>query len=381
MELPENLKTAIQNYLSGNATEAEKQLVNDWYYSFSDDSVAIGIEIPADVQDLKELVNQRIKSRLSNTLQIPMATETIVVPMWKKVARASSVAAVLLLIAAGGWLYFTNKPSKELANVQNSSPYKNDIAAPVSNKATLTIDGGNPIVLSDLNNGSLEKAGVAGAFKTGENKLSYDGNATVVVYQTLSNPLGSKPQELSLPDGSMVWLNAGSSIRYPSKFTGAERSVSMTGEAYFEVKHDASQPFRVTAGSQVIEDLGTAFNVKAYKDEPVIKTTLVEGIVKIGNVTLKPGEQLNGSKVITANIAQEIAWKNGQFYFSHNTVESILQQAMRWYDIEVEYQGKVNETFTVNVDRDLPISKLLQYMEKSGGVHFEIEGKKVIVKP
>lgn len=392
MPTKDRIKYLLQAWTSRKASPAEEAELFDWVSQTSHESdvedhirqlvADYSNREPVPAVDWEGLYTQVLSKRDHSPAAQNDETDTLpVIPKWKRIIRAASVAAILILVAAGSWLYFRVTPTENTITVQQNLPYKNDIAAPATNKATLSVEGGKTIVLNEVKNGSLETAGIAGAFKTADNQLSYNGNTTTVVYQTLSNPKFSKPIQLTLPDGSEVWLNAASSIRFPSVFNGTQRIVSMTGEAYFEVKHDALNPFIVNAGTQVIEDLGTAFNVKAYSDEATIKTTLIEGIVKIGNIILEPGEQLDGSKIVKANTALETAWKDGQFYFSKNSVESILQQAARWYDIEVEYQGKVNETFTVNVDRDLPISKLLQFMEKSGGVRFEIEGNKVIVKP
>jgi ferric-dicitrate binding protein FerR (iron transport regulator) len=208
-----------------------------------------------------------------------------------------------------------------------------------------------------------------------------------------------------LPDGSKVWLNAASSIRYPAVFTGNERRVEIQGEAYFEVAHDKTKPFTVhfssgnAPGRQGdVQVLGTHFNVNGYDDDEAVKTTLLEGSVKVVNgqssmvnnqkqttVILKPGEQavLTGNSRFTIDhspdVDQVMSWKNGQFYFSNSDIENIMRQMARWYDVEVEYKTHPKDRYTISLSRNVPVSKLLQFLELSGGVHFKIEGKKVIV--
>jgi transmembrane sensor len=190
-----------------------------------------------------------------------------------------------------------------------------------------------------------------------------------------------------LEDGTGVWLNAASSIKYPTAFTGNERRVEITGEAYFEVAHNADKPFRVTFNEQTVEVLGTHFNINAYADEPAAKTTLLEGKVKLTNkaqsAMLLPGQEAvlvtNGYQVKEADLEQAMAWKNGIFYFDNTDVKTIMRQVARWYNVQVEYEGKVTDyKFAGDLRRNTNLANVLQILEQAG-IHFRMEGRKLIV--
>jgi transmembrane sensor len=221
------------------------------------------------------------------------------------------------------------------------------------------------------------------------------------VYNTIAVPRGGRYQ-LLLPDGSHVWLNAASTLRYPSAFTGAQRRVELDGEAYFEVsslpaspggggEKTARMPFIVQVNGTEVEVLGTHFNIMAYKDEASINTTLLEGAVRVSkddhHQLLKPGQQaqLHPSGAITlvkkADTEKAVAWKNGAFKFDGSDIGTIMRQAARWYDIDVEYKGKVNEEFYGTIGQEMNLSQILSVLEKTGLVHFTIEGRKVTVLP
>jgi ferric-dicitrate binding protein FerR (iron transport regulator) len=199
--------------------------------------------------------------------------------------------------------------------------------------------------------------------------------------------------QLLLPDGSKVWLNSGSSIRFPTAFIGKERVVELKGEAFFDIKENKKMPFIVrTNNSMDIKVLGTQFNVMAYEDEKSINTTLLEGSVQIlketGSTYLEPGQAavLNkGSgkiKVAPADIEDAVAWKNGYFIFSNENIESIMRKVSRWYNVEIEYQGNLNnKDFVGTISRDKNISELLKMLELTGAIHFRIEGRRVTVMP
>ena len=308
---------------------------------------------------------------LNNIKQIPV----------KRIWRFPWVAAasILLIISLGTYFAFFNKTVKpvELANLETR--FKNDIN-PEKGGATLTLTDGTIIQLDSAADGTLVK-------NTAEKIVKKDGQllyaeADIPSYNTVATDKG-KNYHLTLADGTQVWLDALSSIRFPTSFTGAERVVELTGQAYFEVVHNARKPFRVKVGRNIIEDLGTHFNVNAYL--PELKTTLLEGAVKIGSVILKPGEQavLTAGLQLSINnnidIDEVMAWKNGKFHFGGNSMEEIFAQLSRWYDIEVDYSNKIPGTFVAKIDRDVPLSKLLQLFEMTKQVHFKIEGNKVTV--
>lgn len=190
-----------------------------------------------------------------------------------------------------------------------------------------------------------------------------------------------------MQDGTKVWLNAESSIRYPVAFAGNERKVFVTGETYFEVAKDKSKPFRVVSDDITVEALGTQFNVNAYTNEPYLAATLAEGSVRITNrdnkKILKPGEQAqvaNSSLIVVAADVEDVtAWKNNLFKFSGTSLEEIMRQVERWYDAEVEFKDNINLHLNARIERDVPVSKLLHILEQTGQVHFKVEGEKIMV--
>ncbi|RYZ96924.1 MAG: FecR family protein, partial [Sphingobacteriaceae bacterium] len=200
-------------------------------------------------------------------------------------------------------------------------------------------------------------------------------------YNTLSTAVGEQfPYPLILPDGSKVWLNAQSSITFPIAFTGKERIVKISGEALFEVAHNAKHPFKVQTKKQTIEDIGTIFNVNAYADEAATKTTLVEGKVKVNNILLNPGQQSDGFHLKTVNTKRYVAWRNNDFYFENDNIGTVMKELSRWYNIEVKYEGNITtENFTAQISRYKNISSILQILENTKGVHFKIEGRRVTV--
>jgi len=309
---------------------------------------------------------------------------TMPAPLWKRLAVAASIA---LMLATGAYVLFMNKPGQQTAKTETHGQFKNDVAPP-TNKATLTLASGKVIVLDSTGNGSLAAQGAGNASKENDLELVYDSNATAVEYHTLSIPRGSRPMQLQLADGSQVWLNAASSITYPTVFTGTERKITMTGEAYFEVAHNAAKPFIVSKNEVSVQVLGTHFNVNAYDDEADIKVTLLEGSVKAANnnnsIIIKPGEQAvltaGEIKAMSVDIDEVMAWKNGIFNFNRQDITGIMRQLSRWYDAEIIYQGdKPEDLFSGIIKRNNNISQVLKLLEQTNRVHFKIEDRKIIV--
>ncbi len=260
--------------------------------------------------------------------------------------------------------------------------------APGVEMATLTLDDGENIVLNQVSNGKIAEQGNAIIVKE-NGRLAYNssGNSAPkeVLFNTLTIPKAGYYSSLVLADGSRVWLNSESSIRFPIAFPGKERVVDVTGEVYFEVAKNATKPFKVNVKDKgmMIEVLGTHFNINAYNDEAAIQTTLLEGAVKIvaeGKIGfLKPGQQAiwNANKelniVSDADVADVIAWKNGLFSFKKAELETIMRQVARWYGVDVVFEDKIAGHFVATVPRDVPVSKLLKIFEATGGVRFEID--------
>jgi transmembrane sensor len=218
-----------------------------------------------------------------------------------------------------------------------------------------------------INNGITYTTGITAKAKT--------------AYNTLSTAIGEQsPYPLILSDGSKVWLNAQSSITFPTAFNGKERIVKIIGEALFEVAHNTKQPFKVLTDKQTIEDIGTTFDVNAYADEPTAKTTLIEGKVKVNGMFLEPGQQSDGSHIKTVNTKRFIAWKSGDFYFEDDNIQTVMRQLSRWYNIEISSEGDVTTNgFNAQISRSKNISAILHILENTKGVHFKIEGRRVTV--
>ncbi|MET3879098.1 FecR domain-containing protein [Chitinophaga sp. OAE865] len=309
-------------------------------------------------------------------------------PRWSWAA-----ASVLLVLAAGAYYWTVHKKNTHPVAIAAKAT---DIG-PGREGATLTLADGSKIKLDSLGNGVIAKQNGAQVVLA-NGQVAYDptGNTNgEVVFNTMSTPRG-RQFRLTLPDGTLVWLNAASSIRYPTVFPGKERKVEVTGEAYFEVVKNPSVPFSVRVNNKAeIEVLGTHFNVNAYENEQSIATTLLEGAVRVsaanrrgpGAVVLRPGQQaqlsnagITGIKVANANTEKAVAWKNGLFYFDGATLAEIMRQMERWYDIEVVYENGVPDIeFEGEMTKDVSLNGLL-IMLKRTDVRFRIEGRKLIVQ-
>ena len=330
-------------------------------------------------EELAPGFKDRLEKRLDALETVPFRRK------WWTYAGAAA-AAVLVFFIAGYFLLTTPKKQPPIAE----QPVKKEIPAGRQG-AILTLSNGRQIVLDSAANGVLTRdAGVQVIRKGGE--LSYGGNADEVLYNQVVTPRGRKWQ-LTLSDGTKVWLNAASSIRYPLSFVGRERLVEVSGETYFEVAPDKNKPFRINiAGKGKIEVLGTHLNVNAYDDEDAIRTTLLEGSIKIirggSNSLLSPGQQavlFNGTediKVINdANIDEVMAWRNGRFIFSDMGLKAIMRQLTRWYDVDVVYEGKVPEIRVGGIiHNDVYLSTVMEFLGENG-VHYKTEGKKIIIMP
>jgi transmembrane sensor len=305
--------------------------------------------------------------------------------------RIAAAASVIGLLLIGTFFLFKRDEQKDVALKETKkNGYKNDVL-PGGDKAILTLADGSTIVLDDAQNGALTEQGNTKVIKLG-GKLAYDpagSGSKEVVYNTITTPRGGQYQ-IELPDGSQVWLNAASSLHFPTAFVGKERSVEISGEAYFEVAKNKSMPFVVRVGDAEVQVLGTHFNVMAYQEEDAVKTTLLEGSVRFvranNNSLLQPGQQSqltkNGQlKVISGvDVDDVVAWKNGIFHFENADIESVMRQLSRWYDVEVVYQNKpTDDPLYADIPRNTRLSDALKALELTGGARFEIQGKRIIV--
>jgi len=310
----------------------------------------------------------------------------------KRAALWWAAAAVLLLFAVSA--YFLVRKPATAPPVIVDNPVQKDIL-PGSNKAVLTLAGGETIVLDSAAKGTLAQQGATRIVKMADGQLSYTSDnaqkQAAVLYNTLSTPRGGQ-YRLSLPDGTEVWLNAASSITYPTVFAAAERNVSITGEVYFEVAKDKTRPFRVTANAMTVEVLGTHFNVNAYPNEADTKTTLLEGSVLVnkGGATkrLRPGQQAQVSHnqpevklVNDVNTNQVVAWKNGLFDFNDADLATVLRQVERWYDIQVQYKTDLPRfAFQGKLQRSLNLSQILRVLTENE-INYTMEGHTLVIKP
>ncbi len=317
-----------------------------------------------------------------------------------KVWRYAAAAAVVLAVIGGGYWVYHARVAKEPIVAQ--APAMQDLA-PGGNKAVLTLANGSKIILDSASNGNLAEQGKTKVIKISAGQLSYrlnpingkpnansaSGDANnEVLYNTITTPAGGQYQ-VELPDGSKVWLDASSTLRFPTVFDGP-RNVQVNGQVYFEVAKDPKQPFVVVSGDKSIAVLGTSFNVNAYTDEPFFAVTLINGAVKVqegaSQETLRPGQQAQvssgGIRVNDhVNLRQVTAWKDGLFKFYNSDIQTIMREIGRWYNVTIVYEGKIPEDrFTGTMDKSLNASDVLKILALSK-VHFRIEGQRIVVMP
>jgi len=323
-----------------------------------------------------------------------MEVDTPVITMHPRKRRWGywTAAAVAILLIGSGAYWISNRKNEKPTIAAVS---KVDLSPPTAIRATITLANGQKVFLDSAGGGTLAVQGTVRVIKKANGQIVYNGSASPAsgshtVYNTLTNPRGSKAVSLTLSDGTSVWLNSESSLTYPAEFIGNERNVSITGEAYFEVTKKPAMPFTVTKGETTITVLGTHFDVNAYADEKNLKVTLLEGSVKVkqGNASglLRPGQQAQVGEdlkvVNNVDLDEVMAWKNDKFLFGEKTdITTIMRQLARWYDVDVEYQGTVSQHFWGSISRNVNASRVFEMLETTGGAHFRIEGKKVTVMP
>jgi ferric-dicitrate binding protein FerR (iron transport regulator) len=371
-------------WLKGTITPEEKTYYEKWYGSFDDTETHFKSDAFLSAYELGEKIYHGLSSRIQGA-ENP-ARQKIRSIRWLAIA-----ASVLLCLSFGIYWLLVKQPPQQFA--QN----KIEDIRPGGSKAILQLASGKKIILNNAQNGLIARQSNTAINKTANGAIVYttkkEQSLVSMSYDTLSVPVAGT-YHLTLSDGSKVWLNAATSIRYPENFMGKERKVELLyGEAYFEVIHDAKIPFQVVSGRQTIEDIGTHFNINAYENESDIKTTLFEGSIKVSDhnesAILTPGQQskvkngIHPSKIIvisSANTEEAVAWKNGYFRFNNEKIESIMRQLSRWYNINVSYEGTItNEGFYGRISRYKNISDVLKMLEDTKGVHFKLEGRRVTV--
>jgi ferric-dicitrate binding protein FerR (iron transport regulator) len=376
------IQELANKYLKGQLSHSEQLEFDEWFKSEGNENIYIDENIAAAEDKHRQLILSRINEQIKPVQDIKVKT------IWPRIAVAASI---LLAISIGGYFVLNKTPTQQIV--------KNQKIVPGINKATLTLANGQKIILARGLNGKLAQQGSTLVQVNSNKSITYTASAvnnslaSQVQFNTLSTVRGEQsPYPLVLADGTKVWLNAESSITFPTSFSGKERIVKITGEVYFEVLHDASHPFKVKVRDQTIEDLGTQFNINAYLDEPAMKTTLINGSVKISkgsqSAFLKPGFQAvvsaSGSAIIVqaADLDQVMAWKNGSFEFEGTPLNDIMRQISRWYDVDISYEGTIEGVeFGGSISRSKNINEILSVLETTKGVHFKIEGRRILVMP
>lgn len=387
------MKHLFQRYYEKTATAAETEELMQWMADPANEAELLRL-MREGWDGLKpgEKVIASLKSEaiLNHILPAPVRQLPPVsrFRLWTRVAAA---AAIILLLSAGAYLLVNRPPAKAIA--AKPAPVKNDVM-PGGNKAVLTLANGKTIVLDSAGKGLLAQQGGTVVNKLQDGELVYDASAqsnSALGLNTVSTPRGGQYQVV-LPDGSRVWLNAASSLRFPTAFSGRERNVELTGEAYFEIEKNREKPFHVLVNGMQVAVLGTHFNVMAYEDEAVVKTSLLEGRVKVSQgsneVLLMPAQQASLDRERrqlvmdkNADVDKAVAWKNGLFDFENDDIRTIMRQLSRWYDVKIVFSGPVTEHYyTGEIRQKVPISQVLHMLELIGGVSFVIEGKTITVE-
>jgi ferric-dicitrate binding protein FerR (iron transport regulator) len=388
-------KSIFNRLLEGELSPEESKAVLNWLGQEELDPLAAELimkQLSQPVQEIDPAIRAALESKLPHIL-----LKTNKGPAYRAILKSHWLryAAAIIILFGIGALFFLNKTSKPIENPKDAVVTKKDVA-PGREGAILTLEDGSTMVLDSLGNGVIaDQNGTKVILRNGQLIYEKAADHVKVAYNTMTTPRGRQFQ-LVLPDGSKVWMNAASSLRYPIVFTGNERKVEVTGEVYFEVSPNKKMPFKVKVNDETeVEVLGTEFNVNSYKNENSINTSLLKGSVRITHgkdiVVLKPGQQgqvQNGSVQAPIKVVQDVdmdkvmAWKNGVFDFEDATLEEVMRQLERWYDIEVVYEKGVPALeFVGKMGRDLNLSDVLRGLEVSE-VHFTIEeGRKLIVKP
>ena len=384
-----------ERFLAGTATEKEIELLHEWYDTADKEEIEL---VFTREPETAEAVGKRLFGGLQQVIQEErQETRHRRIVLTRRWIAAASV--IFVVVFAGKYFWDTDRASKTTPGVAQITKPRTDLP-PGSNKARLWLGNGSVIDLADAKNGTIKQA--AGARiekKDGQLIYGFSKAAEAVEMNTIQTPRGGQ-YEVVLADGTKVWLNSASSMSYPTTFTGNSRQVTLKGEAYFEVAEDKNKPFKVSVGDVQVDVLGTHFDIMAYEDEKAINTTLLAGAVRVtskvpasralaGPVSrvLAAGQEasmdrsLGSLSVNEVDADESIAWKNGFFDFKGVPIETVMRQLARWYDVDVEYEGRTDKHFRGTISRSEHVSAVFKMLELTGEVHFSTEGKKIIVKP
>lgn len=376
-----------EKFLAGKCSDEEKKLLETYYAEIKlmdnqwEDSLG-------NEDEIREAIVSRIQAATDYQEPLPRVNH-------RKYSWLGYAASILLVVTAGlfSWHYFAGKQKAEQIAAVNK--HRNDIH-PGSNQAYLQLANGASIMLHNLKNGEISGSTSVKIRKVSDSSITYSYNqhahsnpTTAIDSNSLVIPKGGIFQTI-LSDGTKVWLNSASSLKYPVAFAGKERRVILSGEAYFEVAKNKNMPFKVSVNGVDVQVLGTHFNVLGYADETEIKTTLLEGSVKLhsakGQALLIPGEQgvfshqRTNFAVSKVNTEDAVSWKEGFFVFDNESIQSIMPKIARWYNVEIVYQDKPGQNkLGGTISRYKDINTVLKALESTGAAHFRIEGRRVIV--
>lgn len=380
----------IAGFIRHTLTEKEHDELDNWVNE-SDHNMQL-FEDLTDEKNLVANLEWMDKVQTEQSYQVMQGKGAFKVPPKKFYNKKIWLAAASVIVLLGVFFVYRYTSSKP-GSVEDIVTTDTTLLKPGGNRATLTLADGKVIDLTYAKTGVIEDASGSLVNKTADGELVYvkDGSVTnIAAFHTLSTPVGGQ-YEVILPDGTKVWLNAASTIKYPPVFSSNERKVILTGEAYFEVAKNERKPFRVLmADSTAVVVTGTHFNINAYQNEKEQQVTLLEGSVTVSNATkvvkLEPGTQaLIKNKAITKDEvldAEEITgWKDGLFVFHDAPIESIMMQVERWYDAKIIYKANIKQLFNATILRKEPLAKVLKLLELNGYVHFKIENKTIYVLP
>lgn len=384
-----------QRYREGRCSEDELRQLEDWYNDWNIENRMLLTEV--ELEQAEQIIRSKVMEQVGfDIIEVQLSDDRL--PTVKKLSllRIVGVAATIIFMLGLSISIYVKTRSSSYAIVETNQSYEDDVA-PGKNTATLTLSDGKVLTLSDKKNAVVINASEL-SYSDGtkiDNKKERESSVNKPTsMHTITTPRAGQYQVI-LADGTKVWLNAASSIRFPASFDGAkQRRIEIVGEAYLQVFKDKKVPFIVVSSTQEIEVLGTSFNVNDYLEESFAKTTLVEGAIRVRslkeannnklNTTLKPGQEslIRGQdiEVRSANVHEAIAWKDGDFRFEDKTVIEIMKQIARWYDVDIVYKSDVSDVkLNASISRDRNLSQILKMMEKTGEVKFKIEGRKIIV--
>lgn len=388
------INSLFDKYLNGSLTEAERQefldYVEDPLFQFQINTLlSEAFDNQTELRDVDISERQLLLDQILKKDSLEKQESKI--RLWPRIGTVAAAIATVI-VSAGIWFYSSSKNNGK----QDVPEFAHDVA-PGKNGATLTLGNGRKILITGTSAGKIATEAGVKISKTKDGQLVYEvieKSNVPITYNTLTTTQGEQSQVL-LPDGTQVWLNAASSIKYPATFNGNTRIVELTGEAYFQVSHDKSKPFLVKTPKESIEVLGTHFNVNSYADEPVHRTTLLQGRIRIvaGSQTavLTPNRQAEIGTDLSLKIngpidpEEAVAWKNGFFQFHHADIKTVMRQFSRWYDVSVSYEGKLPDYhFSGEIHRNLTAAQALDILSLSK-IHYKIEstsnGKRIIITP